>query len=223
MSVECDRFDVSALEQIERGEPLGEHFRDCAPCRMAAAAYETIRGKLAGIEPEGSPAPDWEAKVWAGIRRNEASRRRARWVPALGLSAAAAAVALVAWPGRGNQPRLDVAVEAHGGEAVRGASTRPGDLLRVRGTTGGAKHADLRIYRDGALVFRCTETTPCVTRDQAISAQLPLTSLGRYETVLLIAEQPFGPSEVETAMSADLEAALAGGAKLVTSESIDVF
>ncbi|MGA9525242.1 MAG: hypothetical protein WBV82_27535, partial [Myxococcaceae bacterium] len=152
MSTACGRFEAEGLERIERGEPLDDHFRECTPCRTAVDAYERLRTGLAALPPEGAPPGDWEARVWAEIRRRDTKRRTWRLAP-IAVAGLAAALVVTVWPGRVEQPGLQIQVRSRAAEVVRSVSAKPGDVLQVRGTTGDLPHAELRVYRDGALIF----------------------------------------------------------------------
>ncbi len=227
MSTECRRFEAEGLERIERGEPLGDHFRECPPCRAAVAAHERLRTGLAALPPVGAPPDDWEARVWAEIRSRDKKRWTWRLAPIAAAGLAAALIATV-WPGRVEQPGLQIQVRSRAAEVVRSVSARPGDVLQVRGTTGDVPHAELRVYRDGALIFRCGEASPCAREGDSLSAEVPLDSVGRHESILLLSDKPIAspvPKRPDTAagMNPDLDAAIGDGAKVVTTGAVDVF
>ncbi len=231
MSQVCGRFESEGIERLERGEPLDDHFRHCDPCRAAKSGYERVRSGLTRLPPEGAPPPDWEAKVWAGIYRRDVKRRAWRLAPIFASALAAVAV-VIAWPGSVAPPGLEIKVRAQSAEVVRSVSAKPGDVLQVRGHTGGQAKAELRVYRDGVLVFRCGDQTPCKVNGTEISAEVPLQSVGRHESVLLLSDRPLAPpgtphtgaeTGMNQGMSQDLDAAISSGGKVLTTGAVDVF
>ncbi|HEX5716689.1 MAG TPA: hypothetical protein VF179_11070, partial [Thermoanaerobaculia bacterium] len=137
----CDRFEAEALLLLEQGQPLDEHFSSCSDCLEARAAYDRLRGSLSSLGKEDQPPADWQARVWAQIERRK--ERRRRWAPwwsvPVGITAMAAlAVLFLIWiPG---QRPASLLIEIEAGTTVRrGTQAQPGDLLRLAGTTGGAR------------------------------------------------------------------------------------
>lgn len=102
-SLAAERID-GPLEPIETTW-LDEHLAGCAPCRSVAAAYETDRLALRDLRDLSLEVPrDMWARTAAAIERESASRRgvrgrtgagRARSLPALGILAGVAVIAVV--------------------------------------------------------------------------------------------------------------------------------
>ena len=231
----CDRFETEGLLLLEQGLPLDEHFATCPDCLAARAAYERLRAELAGLGAEDEPPVGWEARVWEQLdnpreRRERRERRRPRWpgwrgwrpwiVPVgVGLAASLAALLLIRPPGP-LPPSLRAEVEA-GATVRRGGEAQPGDLLRLTAATGGARHAELRVYRnDTELVLRCSTGRPCTRRGEELSAAVLLDTVGRYQPLLMRAESPLPPPVSD--FEKDTSAALAAGADVKLSAEIVV-
>jgi hypothetical protein len=109
-------------------------------------------------------------------------------------------------------PGLRIEIE-RGTTVRRGAEAQPGDLLRLAGSTGGANHAELRVYRnDVELILRCSTEAPCSSRRGELKGSVVLDGVGRYQPLLLYSEKPLprSASDLET----DTSAALAAGVEI---------
>ena len=222
----CNRFAEEALLRIEQGLPLDDHFATCPDCLEARAVYERLRAGIASLESDLVPPARWQAEVWRRIEERRAQRRRWRvWmrprVLAAGLAAALAAFLLLRIP-MADLGRVALRAEVQRGAAVlRGDEARPGDLLRLAATTGGATHAELRVYRnDRELLLRCADRQPCVRRGRSLRTVLALDAVGSYQSLLLVGEQPFPPPTAD--LDRDAAAALARGARVELGPAIVV-
>ncbi|HEV7507523.1 MAG TPA: hypothetical protein VGS07_21745 [Thermoanaerobaculia bacterium] len=225
----CDRFEEEGLLLLEQGLPLDEHFATCPDCLAAQDAYERLRAELAALGAEDEPPVGWQARVWERLddHRERRERRRPRWpewrgwvVPVgVGLAASLAALFLIRPPGP-QPPSLRVEVEA-GATVRRGGEAQPGDLLRLTAATGGAGHAELRVYRnDTELVLRCSTDRPCTRRGDELRAAVLLDAVGRYQPLLMRAEGPLPPPVSN--LEKDTSAALAAGADVRLGSEIVV-
>ena len=204
----CDRFETEALLALERGLPLDEHFSSCPDCLAARAAYDRLGDGISSLGAEDEPPVGWQARVWERIAQRR-RRRRGWWtwwvVPAV--AAAAALLILIRTPER-EPAGLWVKVEA-GATVRRGAEAQPGDRLDLRATTGGAPHAELRVYRnDAELVLRCSSEPPCTRREDELRASVVLDGIGRYQSLLFLSKNslPATASDLETDTSATFAA-----------------
>lgn len=211
----CERFEQEALLLLEQGQPLDEHFSSCPDCLEARAAYDRLRGGLSALGKEDEPSADWQARVWEEIdRRKERRRRWSPWWIAPVALAAMAALFLIWIPG---QRPAGLRIEIEAGTTVRrGAEAKPGDLLRLAATTGGARHSELRVYRnDTELVLRCSDEPPCSRRRGELSASVALDGAGRYQPLLIVSEEPLpAPPHTASGLDADTDAALNAGAEV---------
>jgi hypothetical protein len=211
--VSCDRFEAEAVLLLERGLPLDEHFSTCPDCLAARRAHERLRAGIAELGAEDEPPAGWQARVWERIEQRRERRRSWRqwwWVVPAGVAASLAALLLVRPPGP-QPPSLRAEIQA-GATVRRGAEAQPGDLLRLQAATGGARHAEIRVYRnDRELVLRCPAKHPCA---------LLLDAVGRYQPLLLLSRKPLPipASDLET----DTRAALAAGADIRLAPEIIV-
>jgi len=209
----CDRFETEALLLLEQGQPLDDHFSSCPDCLEARAAYDRLRGGLSSLGKEDEPAPDWQARVWEKIEKRKERRRRWSpwWIAPVGITglAALAALFLIWIPG---QTPAGLRIEIEAGTTVRrGAEAQPGDLLRLAATTGGARHSELRVYRnDTELILRCSTEPPCSRRRGKLTASVVLDGVGRYQPLLIFSEKPL--PDVASDLDTDTDAALTAGA-----------
>ncbi|MFL6198642.1 MAG: anti-sigma factor family protein [Thermoanaerobaculia bacterium] len=211
----CERFENEALLLLEQGQPLDEHFSSCPDCMEARAAYDRLRERISSLGKEDEPAPGWQARVWEKIEQRKERRRRWSpwWIAPVGITALAAMAALfLLWlPGR-TPAGLRIEIEA-GTTVRRGAEAHPGDLLRLAATTGGARHSELRVYRnDTELVLRCSAEPPCSLRRGKLTASVVLDGVGRYQPLLLLSKDPL--PDVASDLDADTDAALTAGAEV---------
>lgn len=222
----CDRFEAEGLLLLEQGLPLDEHFATCPDCLAARAAYERLRAEIAALGVEDEPPVGWQARVWERLDQRR-ERRRFRWpgwrgwlVPVgVGLAASLAALFLIR-PPEPRPPSLSVEIQA-GATVRRGGEAQPGDLLRLTAATGGARHAELRVYRnDTELVLRCSTARPCSRRGDEVRAAVLLDAVGRYQPLLLRSKSPL-PSPVSD-LEKDTRAALAAGADVRLASEIVV-
>ena len=226
----CDRFAAEALLLLERGLPLDEHFVTCPDCLAARAAYDRLRAEIAAAGEEDAPPAGWQARVWERIEqrreRREGWRRPRLWwlVPAGVGVAASMALFLLRPPG---QAGLSLKVDVQPGATVRrGTEAHPGDLLRLTaaiggGRPGGARHAELRVYRnDSELILRCSTERPCSRRGDELRASVVLDAAGRYQPLLLVSRQLLPPATSD--LEKDTSAALAVGAQVELGTEIVV-
>lgn len=219
----CDRFETEAVLLLERGLPLDEHFSACPDCLAAQAFYDRLRQRLAAVGEGDQPPVGWQAGVWERIEQRRGRRRWQPWwglVPAAALAASLAAVLLVRTP----EPApvfLKAEIEA-GSSVQRGEEAKPGDSLRLTASTGGARHAELRVYRnDAELVLRCSTESPCSRKGEDLQATFVLDGIGRYQPLLLFSKSPL-PEASAQGLDADTGAALAAGAEIEMGEEIVV-
>jgi hypothetical protein len=217
----CRRFEEEGLLRLEQGLPLDQHFDTCPACLAARAQHEQLYQGLATLGQAYAGRTDWQARVWAGVARRP-SRQPRPWLWWLALPVAAAAVALLLlrpWSGPAG-PSLAYAIHQPGGASMRGDHAKPGDTLEVRIHTGGAAHAELRIYRDdSALIVRCTDEPPCSRRGDELTASVVLDERGRYQIAFVHGAQPIPAPTAQ--LDQDLGAARAAGAT-VDLRSLDV-
>lgn len=217
----CRRFEEEGLLRLEQGLALDEHFDTCPACVAARARHEQLVQGLATLGQAYAGRADWQARVWAGVARRQARRPRRLWWFALPLAAAAIALLVLRpWSGPAGPTLAYAIVPGGSGAAMRGDHAKPGDTLEVRIHTGGAAHAELRVYRDDrALLVRCTDQPPCSRRGDELTASVVLEERGRYQIALVHGAQPI-PAPAP-ALDEDLAQARAAGAT-VELRSLDV-
>jgi hypothetical protein len=218
----CDRFEAEAVLLLEKGLPLDEHFSACPDCLAARVFYDRLHQRLATLGEGDQPPVGWQAGVWERI---EQRRGRRRWRPWWGLVPAALAASLaVALFVRTPEPVpafLKAEIEA-GPSVQRGDEAKPGDSLRLTASTGGARHAELRVYRnDAELVLRCSTESPCSRKGEDLQATVVLDGIGRYQPLLLFSKSPL-PKASAQGLDADTETALAAGAEVELGKEIVV-
>ncbi len=215
----CDRFETEGLLRLERGEPLGEHFATCPDCLAAREVYTRLRQDLAAAAAEEEPPGDWEARVWARIARK---KRQPRWIWFLApVGAAALAAMLFLVPPRTPTAASLTQEVTSGATTARAAGARPGDRLSLRAETAAAPYAELRVYRNrDELMLRCPGAETCSREDGALTASLVLPSVGTYQALLLLGDQP--PSPPGRGLDPDAGAAVEQGAQVLLGEEVSV-
>lgn len=222
----CDRFETEGLLLLEQGLPLDEHFVTCPDCRAAQAAYEQLAAEIAALGAGDEPPVGWQARVWQGLDQRR-ERRRPRWtgwrgwIVPVGVGVAASLAVFFLLRPSGPQP-VSLRAEVEAGTTVRrGGEAQAGDLLRLTATAGGARHAELRVYRnDTELVLRCSTDRPCSRRGDEVRAAVLLDTVGRYQPLLLRGERPLPPPVSD--LEKDTRAALAAGADVKLGSEIVV-
>ena len=222
----CDRYEREALELIEAGQPLPEHFSTCPDCLAAAAAYRRLRSDLSALDTETAPGPDWKSRVRERIAEGEGNSTVGRRVAAaLALAAGLLVIVLLVRPDPGPiDETLTVEVSRPQDAAVlRGSEAQPGDRLRVTATVDPERVVELRLYRDDRdLLVRCTDQPPCVREGDTIRLEIPLETVGRYQTILLTSSPGDSLPDPAGALDADVERAAEAGAELVVGEQVRV-
>lgn len=219
----CDRFEREGLLRLERGQPLDPHFESCPDCLAARARYERLRAELAEVGSNDRPADAWQAGVWNAIRQRAGRRRRRRiWLLApAGAAALAVLLLLRAGPETALEPSIAVRVVDSGDAPRRGRDAQPGDRLELRGVTGGAGFAELRVYlNETELVLRCSSEPPCERRPGELRAVLELRWVGSYQAALFAGDEPF--PEPLPDLDADAGRVLERGARVELAPTVRV-
>jgi hypothetical protein len=196
---DCQRFESEALSRFVADEPLDAHFDTCPDCRAARSAYEAMAAALKQARDEYSPPGDWEAKVWARIRRAEDGRTRLRWPAFLGAGAVAAVLAVLVANPLGGPDSLALVTNQleHGtGAAVRASaqgdvpSGAPGAVLHLVVDVPRGKVGDVRVYRGAnELVFQCATQPGCTHTRRGLEAHVRLDKTGTYRTLAIAADK----------------------------------
>jgi hypothetical protein len=204
----CERFENEALLLLEQGQPLDDHFSSCPDCLAARAAYDRLFERLSKLGEEDEPAADWQARVWERIEERKKRRWSAWWFAPV--AAAAMAALFLIWIPSQKPVGLEIEIE-EGTTVRRGAEAHPGDTLRLTANTGGARHSELRVYRnDTELILRCLES-PC---------SVVLDGVGRYQPLLLLSGSPL-PAPTSD-LEIDTGAALDAGARIEMTPEVVV-
>lgn len=221
----CHRFEDEGLLRLEQGLDLEEHFATCPDCQEARRRYQALQREIVTVGADPQPPPRWQARVWAEIAKRK-TRRRAfvpwlRWLAPAALAAVLAGVLVLPSLLRDEPARLVVEVVADDEITRRGREAQPGDRLVLNAKTGGALHGELRVYlNDRDLVLRCFEDPPCRRRDEAVTATLVLSSVGVYQSVFLVSEEPLPPPS--SSLDSDVDDALRAGARYELGEEVEV-
>lgn len=212
MTPPCERFENEALLLLEQGQPLDDHFSSCPDCLKARAAYDRLLEQLSKLGEEDEPAADWQARAWERIEERKKRRWWRSWIAPVAVAATAAMAALfLIWIPSQRPAGLQIEIEA-GSDVRRGVEAHPGDTLRLTATTGGARHSELRVYRnDTELIRRCPTDDPC---------SVVLDGVGRYQPLLLHSENPL--PDPTSDLEKDTGAALEAGAEIEMAPEIVV-
>ena len=233
MTGPCQRFDQEALERIEAGLPLDEHFARCPDCLRRQEQYRQIVEGLRTLH-RSEPSPGWEDKVLSRIAENtraRAARRRAVLAAGSALIAAAAAGWIFFLRGERapSQPTLAAIVRPHQAGQLRGQGVRPGDVIELTANRAGLASAEIRLYRnDSEVVFRCPEPThpplrgqTCFVRSRLLVGTVPVPSVGVYQPVLVTS--PGTLPEPTGNLQDDRARLLAAGAGVLLGPSIRAY
>lgn len=227
----CDRFELEGLLALEQNRPLPKHCLTCPQCQKELESYQKLKQALADNIPHPAsadvqaslePPSDWRERTWEAIEGRQKQRSFARrWIPATAAVAAALLLLILLPTRRGPAPFSFHQEILSEGSVRRGESAQPGDRLILRATTGGAAHAELRVYRDERdLVLRCSSEPPCILNGDRLEANLVMESLGSYQPLVLLSEQPIpAPS---SGLDADAGAAAAVGARVELGQAVQV-
>jgi hypothetical protein len=200
----CQRFGNKELRLLEEGRPLDAHFATCPDCLAAQQSYERLKLELASLDPAEPPAR-WEDRVWNAIekgkRKGKRSPVRAFLIPAFGLAAAALVAVLLLPPMfvQSGPPSMLAEFQAGSGPIQRGGLTPdapvpPGTYLILNANSGGARYAELRVYRgDDQLIFQTAHVMGRFDRDDALHVRVVLEAVGRYQAALFSSDQPIPP------------------------------
>lgn len=235
----CERFEQEALVLLEESQSLDSHFEECTDCQEAMAMYRELTNALVDVGSSHEPHPQWQARVWAEIARRHESQPRLGWrVWLVPLGVAAALLMVLVLPGLLQQstdpgtqiaggvetaqaPGLRVAIEPVG-SVYRSVGAAIGDRLRLEATTGDARHAELRVYRDAdELVLRCSTEAPCQQADGKLTAEIDFPEPGTYQTVLLLASSPL-PAPSGAGFEVDLDRLYEGEVEVLPGDQIRV-
>jgi hypothetical protein len=197
VSEPCERFEKEALEKLEAGEPLDEHFSTCPECVKRHAQYRQMLEGLRTLH-RGEPRAGWEQRtmeaIVSGRRQARPARRSVLVAGTAGLLAAAALVFLVVrqQPVAG-PPTLAAVVHHRGAGQLRGEGVQPGDVIELTADRAGAARAEIRVYRnDNEVVFRCADGSrpsgtdqTCQERDRRLVGSLVIPSIGVFQPILV--------------------------------------
>ena len=233
MTGPCQRFEAEALERLEAGLPLDEHFAQCPDCLTRHGQYRRIAEGLRALHGE-APSPDWEERVLsaiAAITRRKAARRRAAVAAAVAIVAAAAAGYLLFLRGqpRAGPPTLAVVVRSNQARQLPGEGVRPGDILELTANRAGARSAEIRLYRnDAELLFRCPAPAgppelgqTCFVRTQLLVGTVRVPTVGVYQPLLVTSGRPL--PEPTGSLQGDRARILESGAAVVLGPSIRAY
>jgi hypothetical protein len=202
----CQRFDEEALERIEAGLPLDEHFSSCPDCLKRQEGYRQIAEGLRTLHRE-EPRVGWEDRVLSRISektRGRAARRRSTLATGSAILVAAAAGWIFFLRGERppSHPTFAAVVRPSQIRQLRGGGVRPGDILELTANRAGVEFAEIRLYRnDSELVFRCPDPgrppergQTCFVRSQLLVSTLPLPSVGVFQPMLVTSKRPLPES-----------------------------
>jgi len=229
-----DRFEEEErLDLIEQISGREEHAKRGAASDEARDVAEGLLRQDAALRGDLEPPPEWRARVWQAIDAEREAEELGllgrmfgfgggamRWAAPLGAVAALVLVSVIWFGQPDGEPFLQHSVRA-GGAIVRGDDVHPGDVLQLTAGTGGRRYAELRLYfNDTQLVVGCFSEAPCELDGDTITADVVLESLGIYQALLLLSDQPLPASTGN--LDADAGAALDAGARVELGERIPV-
>lgn len=201
----CQRFDEEAIEKLDNGEPLDAHFSQCPDCITAAERHQQLIEALGNLhEIEASEASeissDWQSRVLdeiaaldqatkepANAANTETTEPPTKKFPSrFGLAAGLAVLAL-SLPIAYNQlkvptPNIPLTYSVVQGEQVyRSRDPAIGDTLIILGP----KDAQLRLYRNDQLLYKCGNPEPCTSIENALKVTWQFETRGDYQILLV--------------------------------------
>jgi len=226
------RFEQEGLRELERGAPLDPHFDMCADCRTAREFHERIRGEFAErVRREIAaaelvvPPPGWQQRILDRIAAHkEVISRRRRWMYVGGSAIAASILVALALSAllRSSAP-AGLRVELQGIAGTPRAVLVPvgtvpaGTRIQIEASTGGARFAELRVYRNDETLVA---TAGGGAARDGLRLSLLLDAIGRYQFVLLLSHDTIPPSS--GMLDADAAAAARAGARSIAASPINV-
>ena len=217
--MKCEYYWQDGILLVERGES-DPHHNTCVDCRRAHEDRAELIRALPRLGATVTGDPQWQARVWERIGREQTARtRRAYWLGAGLVAACALAVLWLPLFQRdagsivADRPRIEI---VSGPLAVRSTSARVGDRVRISVPPG----QEVRVYRADRLVLRCPveRASPgCVPDARGLVVEAELTTAGEYQLVriLLATAEPAG------SLDRDLAAVVnAGGQYRVSDLSV---
>ncbi|HVP59990.1 MAG TPA: hypothetical protein VMT11_05505 [Myxococcaceae bacterium] len=233
MNEPCQRFEDEALERLESGLPLDEHFGHCPDCVRRMAQHRQVAEGLRSLHAT-APGAGWEERVLARISetaRRKASRRRTVLASVTAMLAAAAAgyVFFLRGPPPAAHPTLAAIVRPGRAGQLRGLGVQPGDVIELTANRGGASSAEIRLYRNDAdLVFRCPDPArplelgrTCFVRTQLLVGTVPVPGVGVYQPLLVTSTRPV--PEPTGSLQTDSARLLESGAAVLLGPSIRAY
>jgi hypothetical protein len=214
----CDWLKREGLLAEERGESISAHLDGCPDCQQYHAQINELRADLGKIVVPGPPER-WQQLVWQRIDRSaSAARRRLVLWFALPVAAAAALLIFVMRPREEPAgPLLAVTFEHDPQRPRTRGDVAVGDAVRVSATV--REPAELRVYREGALAFRCAGPPACERRGDQLSLRWTIPAVGRYRVILAAASAPAPKSSLDE----DAAAATAAGVLWRESDLIEIW
>jgi hypothetical protein len=223
----CRRFEEEGLLRLEEGLPLDDHFRSCPDCSNARSAYDRLRRDIASLGPFDAPA-GWDTRLRSRIARLSSAGKPSPWWLAAGAATAATILAVVVIPALLRmaaapvlrQEILPASEPAQRGQVASGAPVLPGSRWLLTAETGGAPHAELRVYRNTDLIVQVTRASSGARADERLRALVLLDAIGRYQAALFTSRKPIpAPSG---ALDADFSTARAAGTKVQMTSEVTV-
>jgi hypothetical protein len=224
----CRRFEKEALERLERGLPLDPHFERCPDCRTAGEEYRRLQERLEQSPSAAEPPDGWQDRVWQEID-DDVKPPGTNWKRYSLLAAAAAVVIFLVFNPeivRRLMPlskTIQIAIVPLQGQTLRTeGEAKLGDLLAIESRVGNNKYYELRVYRhDRELVLQCSDDPPCVLKWFGnVEASVKLDTIGTYQPVLLISDNPL-PDPVPD-LDDDARRAADSGAEVLLGKQIRI-
>ena len=241
----CEHYWRDGILLTERGEP-DPHDSTCVDCRRARGERDELVRALPRVGATSTGDPNWQARVWSRIAREETAKvRRSYWLGG-GVAAACAVVAVYLYVAGGKHPQPDqpssdrsVVDEAgrdrpetperapsvpaqprieivSGQLAMRSTSARVGDRVRITVDRG----QEVRTYRADRLMLRCRAQSlapGCKLDARELIAEAELATAGDYQLVVIRS----ATADPGGTLDADLAAVVsAGGDYKVTELSV---
>jgi hypothetical protein len=220
----CDRFEREGLLALEKGLPLDSHFSTCPDCIQARADFDRLKQELSR-QTKDEPDQGWKSRVRAEIADSRERGPRPMW----GWMMTAAAAVLLLFIARPlwmiwDTPEvsgLQLTLKRGEGVVRRGGSAQPGDILLIEANKPSTRYFELRLYfNERQQVLRCSNQPPCVLDGSILTAQFRLDVRGRYQTMLLLSDQPLPLTS--DSLDKDAGSVREAGGQVIIAQEIEV-
>ncbi len=214
--VNCNRFEKEAINLIENGQPLDSHFEDCADCVSAKQKYLRLIS-LIQEQSQLNPSEHWQDSVLQNIAKSKSKKLFRRVSEKMAIAASVLVAGIITFnlysPALQHQSSNNTSVLSvsiiPSDQQYRGDFVKPGDVLSVSAIIDPKTESELRIYRNGKLVYSCDSSRQkkCAFGRNKVETSYPMNAVGEYQ-VMIVQPQSANDTDAKpgTSLSGQLSA-----------------